>query len=147
MTTRWQCVIPIAVITCVHPQVLRPRQVYRLQFYSQYIPKHTMTHSLPFMEAPAAHEAIHGEPLPRVCIVFCSPAGISQVKSVHAMCAQQSMQTFTHCVNVTLGKINGYVCKERNGIHMLAFHNVRPCVLLKSEIPCFLSSCDKLKRL
>eukprot|EP00892_Ulva_mutabilis_P003470 jgi/Ulvmu1/1495/UM011_0225.1 len=105
-------------------QVLRQNLVYRLQMYSKYTPELSRTRALAFTQAPAAAEAIHGSPLPRMCIAFCSPTGLGEVKAVHALCAKQSLVMFNDCVTSTLWHFNGYSCKERSGIHMLAFHNV-----------------------
>lgn len=106
-------------------QVLRQKLVYRLQLYSGYVPAPALTRALAFTQAPAATEAIHGDTLPHMCIVFCSPTGLGEVKRVHALCAKQSLVAFNDCVTLTIGMFNGYMCKERSGIHMLAFHNVR----------------------
>lgn len=110
--------------TCDCMQAIRLPHVYRVQAYSLYripgLPK-----AISFSQAAGGHEAIYGLPLPRMCIAFCSAHGIDQMRSQHALCARQSLAIFNSCVSATLVPFQGYRCKERNGVHMLAFYSVR----------------------
>lgn len=109
-------------------QAIRLPHVYRVQAYSLYripgVPK-----ALSCLQAAGAAQAIYGLPLPRMCIAFCSAHGIEQLRSQHVLCAKQSLEIFNTCVSATLVPFQGYRCKERNGIHMLAFFSVRFLVL------------------
>jgi hypothetical protein len=113
--------------TAIHcMQAVRQPHVYRVQAYSYFsIPARLQSTS--FFHAPGSREAINGLPMPTMCVAFCSAHGIQSVRAVHALCAKQSLELFNACLSATLVHFQGYRCKERNGIHMLAFHSVRAC--------------------
>lgn len=133
------------VLNDLFMQAIRLKHVYRVQAYSLYRIPGTPK-AISFFQAAGGHEAIHGFPLPHMCIAFCSAHGIQQLRSQHALCAKQSLAIFNSCVSATLVPFQGYRCKERNGIHMLAFHSVRCCCTCTVAASCSVHQGSYLSR-